>query len=194
MKRKTPVVKKSLDPNYNHTFVYGGLTLEQLRGMCLELTVWDREAMLSNEFLGGVRLSSGKGEIILMVHLSFTVRFQHFNLCAFSPNCCADEFHSLVNYSVKCEISYFGLWDTWGICTCTICIYYWIHSVFPKKIKCKGFCSFVYARRLVYVCDVIESLFLVVIVVLGHIFFMQKTWKNWKKKQETNCMSLRVNY
>ncbi|XP_075902716.1 synaptotagmin-like protein 4 isoform X1 [Nelusetta ayraudi] len=65
MKRKTPVVKKSLDPNYNHTFVYGGLTLEQLRGMCLELTVWDREAMLSNEFLGGVRLSSGKGNVLI---------------------------------------------------------------------------------------------------------------------------------
>lgn len=25
--------------------------------------MWDREAMLSNEFLGGVRLSSGKGKI-----------------------------------------------------------------------------------------------------------------------------------
>lgn len=76
MKRKTPVVKKSLDPNYNHTFVYGGLTVEQLRGMCLELTVWDREAMLSNEFLGGVRLSSGKGEIILTIHHSFTFSLQ----------------------------------------------------------------------------------------------------------------------
>lgn len=66
MKRKTPVAKKSLNPNYNHTFVYSGLTLEQLRGMCLELTVWDREHMLSNEFLGGVRLSCGKGETTLM--------------------------------------------------------------------------------------------------------------------------------
>uniref|UniRef100_A0A672YH44 Synaptotagmin-like 4 n=1 Tax=Sphaeramia orbicularis TaxID=375764 RepID=A0A672YH44_9TELE len=37
------------------------LSLDQLKGMCLELTVWDREAMSSNEFLGGVRLSSGKG-------------------------------------------------------------------------------------------------------------------------------------
>lgn len=61
-KRKTPVVKKNLNPHYNHTFVYKDLALEQLREMCLELTVWDREAMLSNEFLGGVRLSSGKGK------------------------------------------------------------------------------------------------------------------------------------
>lgn len=62
-KRKTPVVKKNLNPHYDHTFVYKDLALEQLKGMCLELTVWDREAMLSNEFLGGVRLSSGKGTI-----------------------------------------------------------------------------------------------------------------------------------
>ncbi|XP_019739551.1 synaptotagmin-like protein 4 isoform X9 [Hippocampus comes] len=62
-KRKTPVVKKSLNPHYGHTFVYKELTLEQLRTMCLELTVWDREPMLSNEFLGGVRLSSGEGTV-----------------------------------------------------------------------------------------------------------------------------------
>lgn len=63
-KRKTPVVKKNLNPHYDHTFVYKDLALEQLNGMCLELTVWDREALVSNEFLGGLRLSSGKGKII----------------------------------------------------------------------------------------------------------------------------------
>ncbi|XP_026186436.1 synaptotagmin-like protein 4 [Mastacembelus armatus] len=62
-KKKTPVVKKNLNPHYDHTFVYKDLALEQLKEMCLELTVWDREAMLSNEFLGGVRLSSGKGAV-----------------------------------------------------------------------------------------------------------------------------------
>ncbi|KAM4554906.1 synaptotagmin-like protein 4 isoform 1-T4 [Odontesthes bonariensis] len=64
-KRKTAVVKKSLNPHYDSTFVYKELALEQLRGMCLELTVWDKEAMLSNEFLGGLRLSSGKGTTII---------------------------------------------------------------------------------------------------------------------------------
>ncbi|XP_029963418.1 synaptotagmin-like protein 4 [Salarias fasciatus] len=62
-KRKTPVVKKNLNPHYDHTFVYKDVALEQLRAMCVELTVWDREAMLNNEFLGGVRLSSGKGTV-----------------------------------------------------------------------------------------------------------------------------------
>ncbi|XP_070819335.1 synaptotagmin-like protein 4 isoform X2 [Chaetodon trifascialis] len=62
-KRKTPVVKKNLNPHYDHTFVYKALALEQLKDMCLELTVWDREALLSNEFLGGVRLSSGSDTV-----------------------------------------------------------------------------------------------------------------------------------
>ncbi|KAJ8015735.1 hypothetical protein DPEC_G00029240 [Dallia pectoralis] len=59
MKRKTPVVKKTLNPHYDHTFVYKDLTPAQLTEMYLELTVWDREAMSTNDFLGGVRLSTG---------------------------------------------------------------------------------------------------------------------------------------
>lgn len=62
-KKKTPVMKKNLNPHYDHTFVYKELTLEQLGEMCLELTVWDKESMGSNEFLGGVRLSSGEGAV-----------------------------------------------------------------------------------------------------------------------------------
>uniref|UniRef100_A0A673GAV2 Synaptotagmin-like protein 4 n=1 Tax=Sinocyclocheilus rhinocerous TaxID=307959 RepID=A0A673GAV2_9TELE len=58
-KKKTPVVKKTKNPNYNHTFVYNDLSLEQLKDVCLELTVWDRESLSSNDFLGGVRLSLG---------------------------------------------------------------------------------------------------------------------------------------
>lgn len=62
-KRKTPVLKKNLNPHYDHTIIYKDLTLEQLKGMCLELTVWDKEAISTNEFLGGVRLSSGNGTV-----------------------------------------------------------------------------------------------------------------------------------
>ncbi|XP_073676893.1 synaptotagmin-like protein 4 [Garra rufa] len=58
-KKKTPVVKKTKSPNYNHTLVYNDLSLEQLKDVCLELTVWDRETLSSNDFLGGVRLSLG---------------------------------------------------------------------------------------------------------------------------------------
>ncbi|XP_041252536.1 synaptotagmin-like protein 4 isoform X2 [Onychostruthus taczanowskii] len=57
-KRKTPVVKKTLNPHYNHTFVYNGVKAEELQHICLELTVWDREPLSSNDFLGGVRLGA----------------------------------------------------------------------------------------------------------------------------------------
>ncbi|NXH87579.1 SYTL4 protein, partial [Edolisoma coerulescens] len=60
-KRKTPVVKKTLNPHYNHTFVYNGISPEELQHICLELTVWDREPLSSNDFLGGVRLGVGNG-------------------------------------------------------------------------------------------------------------------------------------
>ncbi|XP_043830400.1 synaptotagmin-like protein 4 [Dromiciops gliroides] len=60
-KRKTPVVKKSLNPHYNHTFVYCGVKPEDLQHVCLELTVWDREPLASNDFLGGIRLGVGTG-------------------------------------------------------------------------------------------------------------------------------------
>ncbi|XP_051945189.1 synaptotagmin-like protein 4 [Xyrauchen texanus] len=59
LKRKTQVVKKTLNPHYVHTFIYKELSLEQLKDMFLELTVWDREALSSNDFMGGVRLSLG---------------------------------------------------------------------------------------------------------------------------------------
>lgn len=60
-KHKTPVMKKTLNPHYNHTFVYNGVRPEDLQHMCLELTVWDREPLASNDFLGGVRLGVGTG-------------------------------------------------------------------------------------------------------------------------------------
>ncbi|CAI9597562.1 unnamed protein product [Staurois parvus] len=60
-KRKTPVVKKMLNPHYNHTFVYNGVKPDDLQNTCLELTVWDREPLSSNDFLGGVRLGPGTG-------------------------------------------------------------------------------------------------------------------------------------
>ncbi|XP_078268470.1 synaptotagmin-like protein 4 [Rhinoraja longicauda] len=60
-KRKTPVMKKTLNPHYNHTFMYNGIKTEDLRHICLELTIWDREALSSNDFLGGVRLGVGTG-------------------------------------------------------------------------------------------------------------------------------------
>lgn len=58
-KHKTPVVKKDLNPVWNHSFSYENQTIEELRNRVLELTVWDYDRGSSNDFLGGVRLGLG---------------------------------------------------------------------------------------------------------------------------------------
>uniref|UniRef100_A0A8C1Q3Z5 Synaptotagmin-like protein 5 n=1 Tax=Cyprinus carpio TaxID=7962 RepID=A0A8C1Q3Z5_CYPCA len=60
-KHKTAVVKRAVNPRWNHTFTYCGLQHSDLDSVCLELTVWDREPLASNVFLGGVRLGAGTG-------------------------------------------------------------------------------------------------------------------------------------
>ncbi|KFQ88374.1 Synaptotagmin-like 5, partial [Phoenicopterus ruber ruber] len=60
-KHKTPIIKKSVNPQWNHTFAFSGLNSRDIHNVCLELTVWDKESLSSNIFLGGVRLSTGKG-------------------------------------------------------------------------------------------------------------------------------------
>ncbi|TKC48517.1 hypothetical protein EI555_009013 [Monodon monoceros] len=60
-KHKTLVIKKSVNPQWNHTFMFTGLHPQDIKNVCLELTVWDKEAFSSNIFLGGVRLNSGSG-------------------------------------------------------------------------------------------------------------------------------------
>ncbi|XP_064183182.1 synaptotagmin-like protein 5 isoform X1 [Anguilla rostrata] len=61
-KHKTDVVKKSVNPQWNHTFTYCGLQPEDLNNVCLELTIWDKEPLSSNVFLGGLRLGAGTGQ------------------------------------------------------------------------------------------------------------------------------------
>uniref|UniRef100_A0A8C7E8C9 Synaptotagmin-like protein 5 n=1 Tax=Nothoprocta perdicaria TaxID=30464 RepID=A0A8C7E8C9_NOTPE len=60
-KHKTPIIKKNVNPQWNHTFAFSGLSCRDVRNACLELTVWDKESLSSNIFLGGVRLSTGSG-------------------------------------------------------------------------------------------------------------------------------------
>ncbi|XP_066573691.1 synaptotagmin-like protein 1 isoform X2 [Amia ocellicauda] len=59
-RQKTRVVKKTLSPTYNHTMVYDGFQLEDLREACAEFTVWEHDTF-SSQLLGGVRLSLGTG-------------------------------------------------------------------------------------------------------------------------------------
>lgn len=79
-KHKTPIIKKSVNPQWNHTFSFSGLNSRDIRNVCLELTVWDKESLSSNIFLGGVRLSTGNGKIPPDWWL-------HFLFCSPSPPC-----------------------------------------------------------------------------------------------------------
>lgn len=55
-KQKSPILKRTINPKWNHKFIFNQLLFGQLKELCIELSVWDRDSLVSNEFLGGVRL------------------------------------------------------------------------------------------------------------------------------------------
>lgn len=59
-RQKTRVVRRSVDPVFNHTMVYDGIRDIDLTEACVELTVWDRDKLATN-LLGGLRLGIGTG-------------------------------------------------------------------------------------------------------------------------------------
>lgn len=59
------MVKRTLHPSWNYTFVYEDVSLKDLSERALELTVWDHDRLASNEFIGGIRFSTGTGESTL---------------------------------------------------------------------------------------------------------------------------------
>ncbi|KAG8001905.1 Synaptotagmin-like protein 2 [Nibea albiflora] len=59
-RQKTRVLRRTVDPAFNHTMVYDGIREVDLADACVELTVWDRDRLASN-LLGGLRLGAGTG-------------------------------------------------------------------------------------------------------------------------------------
>ncbi|XP_044057880.1 synaptotagmin-like protein 2 isoform X2 [Siniperca chuatsi] len=59
-RQKTRVLRRTVDPAFNHTMVYDGIKEADLAEACVELTVWDRDRLASN-LLGGLRLGAGTG-------------------------------------------------------------------------------------------------------------------------------------
>ncbi|XP_048848373.1 double C2-like domain-containing protein alpha isoform X2 [Brienomyrus brachyistius] len=55
-KHKTGIMKKTLNPEFNEEFFYE-ISLPELSGKTLEITVWDYDLGKSNDFIGGVSLS-----------------------------------------------------------------------------------------------------------------------------------------
>ncbi|CAH2105620.1 unnamed protein product [Euphydryas editha] len=60
-KQKTAVSRRTLSPRWEHTFTYRGVALRELAARALELSLWDRDRLASNDFMGAVRLSLGTG-------------------------------------------------------------------------------------------------------------------------------------
>lgn len=63
-RQRTRIVTRTANPMFNHTMVYDGLRPEDLREVCIELTVWDH-GRLDNHYIGGLRLGLGTGESLL---------------------------------------------------------------------------------------------------------------------------------
>ena len=64
-KQKTPVVKRDVNPRWNHILVFDDVGKEDLEARSLELTLWDHDRFTSNDFLGGVRLNLGTGTLCM---------------------------------------------------------------------------------------------------------------------------------
>ncbi|XP_030354833.1 synaptotagmin-like protein 3 isoform X1 [Strigops habroptila] len=83
VKQKSPVWKKEACPQWNHLFVFDGVTPAQLQQSCLHLTVWDQStSSSSDQFLGGATL--GAMELFGPTALSQSVLQWQEVLC--SPN------------------------------------------------------------------------------------------------------------
>lgn len=53
-RRRTKTIMNSNEPTWNQTFMYYGVTPEDLPNLLLEITVWDYDRMGPNEFMGEV--------------------------------------------------------------------------------------------------------------------------------------------
>ncbi|XP_078372421.1 uncharacterized protein LOC144656073 isoform X3 [Oculina patagonica] len=58
-KHKTPIIKRTLNPTFDHKFSYDELSPDDLKERVLEITIYDFDRASTDEFLGGVRLGLG---------------------------------------------------------------------------------------------------------------------------------------
>ncbi|KAF6725715.1 Synaptotagmin-like protein 2 [Oryzias melastigma] len=82
-RQKTRVVKKTASPLFNHTMVYDGFRPEDLREICVEITVWDQD-QLKNYYIGGLRLGLGTGSASHKSNTTFDMNAQTRQYCVFA--------------------------------------------------------------------------------------------------------------
>ena len=58
-KHKTPIIRRTLNPTFNHKFAYEEVSPDDLKERVLEITIYDFDRASPDEFLGGVRLGLG---------------------------------------------------------------------------------------------------------------------------------------
>lgn len=58
-KYKTPIIKRTLNPTFDHKFSYEEVSLEELKEKVLEIAIYDFDRASTDDFLGGVRLGLG---------------------------------------------------------------------------------------------------------------------------------------
>ncbi|XP_019617630.1 PREDICTED: protein piccolo-like [Branchiostoma belcheri] len=63
-KRRTKYIPKTLNPEWNQTVIYKGITKEQLKSKTVEFTVWDYDRFTPNDFLGEVLIDLSDGSFL----------------------------------------------------------------------------------------------------------------------------------
>ena len=61
-KQKTPVVRRTLNPTFNHKFSYEEVSSDDLKERVLEISIYDFDRASPDEFIGGVRLGLGTSD------------------------------------------------------------------------------------------------------------------------------------
>jgi len=62
-KHKTNICRRTSNPIWNFTFIFDGITHQELKERALELAIWNHDRLATKEFLGGIRLNLGTGAI-----------------------------------------------------------------------------------------------------------------------------------
>lgn len=96
-KRKTIVVKNTVNPVWNEEFVYKCSLKELTKRRVLEVTVWDFDKRGSNEFIGGLHLGPASGQLPHPKEWmdSFGEEVSHWEAMLSHPGEWAEQWHTL---------------------------------------------------------------------------------------------------
>ncbi len=62
-KHKTGICRRTSNPVWNNTFIFDDVSHQELKERALELGIWNHDRLATKEFLGGIRLNLGTGQL-----------------------------------------------------------------------------------------------------------------------------------